>query len=53
MKIIILNFETAEVHIYPYDETLWEDCVEFIESKKINSSNCQWMTTDNLNIQIH
>lgn len=54
-KIIILDFSTAEVHVYPYDESIWEDCIEFIESEEIglNSNNCQWMVVDELNIQIH
>lgn len=56
-KIIILDFNTAEVHIFPYDEPIWEDCIEFIESAEVglnlNSNNCQWMVADELNIQIH
>jgi len=55
MKIIILDFSTGEVHVYPYDINVWEDAIEFIECEEIglNSNNCQWMTTDNLSIQIH
>jgi hypothetical protein len=55
MKIIILDFNTGQVHVYPYDINVWGDAIEFIESEEIglNSNNCQWMTTENLNIQIH
>ena len=55
MKIVVLDFETGQVHIYPYDINVWEDCVEFLESAEIglNSNNCQWMTVDNLTLQIH
>ena len=28
-KIIILNFETSEVHVFPYDEKLYFDYEEF------------------------
>ena len=54
-KIIILDFRTAEVHIFPYNENVWEDCIEFIESEEINlnSNDCQWMVVDNLKIEIH
>ena len=55
-KIIILDFNTTEVHVYPYDEPTWQDCIEFIDSAEVglNSSNCQWMViVDELNIQIH
>lgn len=54
-KIIILDFRTAEVHVFPYNEHLWEDCIEFIESEEINlnSNDCQWMVVDNLKIEIH
>lgn len=55
MKIIILNFETGEVYVYPYDESAWEDCVAFLESDEINlnSDTCQWMVVDELKIQIY
>ena len=52
-KIIILNFETAEVHVYDYDENVWEDCEEFMMSENIRFNDCQWMLTDNLKIEIH
>ena len=55
MKIIILDFLTAEVHVYPYNLDVWEDCEDFIESEEVdlNISTCQWMVVDELKIQIH
>jgi hypothetical protein len=55
MKLVILDFTTGEVHVYPYKDAIWDDAIEFIESEEVglNSNNCQWMTVDNLNIQIH
>lgn len=53
-KIIILDFRAQEVLVYDYDENIWEDCIEFIESNEINlnSNDCQWMVVDKLNIKI-
>jgi hypothetical protein len=58
-KIIILDFSTAEVHVFPYDENVWTDAEDFITDENENGSialslsNCQWMIVDDLNIQIH
>ena len=54
-KIIILNFETAEVHVYNYDEAVWEDCEEFMTHEDIglNPNHCQWMVVDSLKLEIH
>lgn len=57
-KIIILNFVTTEVHVFPYDENIWRDAEEFINSKDFkdfdfSTTNCHWMVVDELNIQIH
>jgi len=53
-KIIILDFKTQNVLVYDYDENIWEDCIDFIESEEINlnSNDCQWMVVDELNIEI-
>jgi hypothetical protein len=59
MKIIILDFSTAEVHVFPYDKNVWSDPEDFIEDMNENGpvalslSNCQYMIVDNLQIQIH
>ena len=58
-KIIILDFSTAEVHVFPYDDSIWSDGEDFITDENkggsvtLSLSNCQWMIADNLNIQIH
>ena len=58
-KIIILDFSTAEVHVFPYDENVWSDEEDFIVDENeggsvaMSASNCQWMIVDDLNIQIH
>ena len=58
-KIIILDFSTAEVHVFPYDENVWDDGKDFIEDENENGdialslSNCQWMIVDDLKIEIH
>ena len=58
-KIIILDFSTAEVHVFPYDENVWANGEDFITDENENGNialsliNCQWMIVDELNIQIH
>ena len=58
-KIIILDFSTAEVHVFPYDKNIWDDGEDFIEDENENGdialslSNCQWMIVDDLKIEIH
>lgn len=53
-KIIILDFESGEVLVYPYDENIWEDAEDFMSSEEvdINHNNCQWMIVDELQIKI-
>lgn len=57
-KIVILDFKTSEVHVFPYDHNTHEaeELVnELHENGEIESSgsNCHWMTVDELNIKIH
>tara|TARA_R110000868_G_scaffold38450_4_gene134537 strand:+ start:2597 stop:2854 length:258 start_codon:yes stop_codon:yes gene_type:complete len=54
-KLIVLDFTTAEVHIYPYDENIWECPEDFADENGnlILNSNCQWMVVDELKLQIH
>ena len=51
-NIIILDFSTGEVHIFPYDENI---LVSLEEDKlyNFNISNCQYMIVDELKINIH
>ena len=60
MKIAVLDFEKAEVHIYKNEQSAFfedsDDNVEdFLENKGHKLSNCQWMTSENdeLDIVIH
>lgn len=57
MKIIILNFKTKEVFIFPYDENIYEDGESFFESEycrelDIRLKDCNYMVVDELNIKI-
>jgi hypothetical protein len=58
MKIIILNFATAEVFIFPYDENIYDNCEDFFDSPYceelgLRESDCQYMVVDNLKLQIY
>lgn len=54
-KLIILDFGTGEVHIYPYDENIWESPEDFTDEDgyMIIDSNCQYMVVKDLKLQIH
>jgi hypothetical protein len=57
-KIIILDFSTTKVHVFLYDENVWDNTEDFFDSdycieKGIKETNCQYMVVDDLNIQIH
>lgn len=53
--LIVLDFETQKVDVYPYDENLWEAPEEFQDENDcyVITSNCQWMLTDSLSIKMH
>lgn len=54
MKIIILDFESAETYIADYDNNKYEDfgdfIVDFNEQFDLNlrETNCQWMIVEKL-----
>jgi hypothetical protein len=61
-KIIILDFSAVEVHVFNYDNNIWEDALEFLaahfnnEGMPFTENNCQWMITEEnqeLDIVIH
>lgn len=60
-KIIILDFSSAKVHIFNYtngirDNIEIEDFFNYLADHKgiqLREQDCQWMITDDLNIQIH
>ena len=47
MKIIILDFSTAEVHVFSYDENVWNDGEDFLYDitengdQSFTETNCQ------------
>lgn len=53
-KLIVLDFGTAEVTIYTYDENIWESPEDFTDENGnfVIDSNCQYMVVDELNIKI-
>lgn len=57
-KIIILDFAFGEVHVFDYDENVYEDFEDFYahmeeEGYNFSDSNCQCMVVDELKIQIN
>lgn len=55
-KIIILDTTDSSVHVYNYDENIYEDGEHFLkenEQEFPHTLDCMWMVTDDLNIQIH
>lgn len=57
MKITILDFSTAKVFIFPYDENIYDNAEDFFESaycteREIRETNCQYMVSDHLILQI-
>lgn len=51
--ITILDFTTGEIHIHKDKVDLYESLEDLIEELGYNSSNCEWMTSDTLKLQIH
>lgn len=57
MKIVVLDFQTAEVLIFNYSPDC-EDAEEYMyeleeEGSISQVSDCQWMVVDELKLQIH
>ena len=56
-KIIVLDFVTSEVHVFPFDRFVYEDGEQFVSEDPyeagLNLSNCQYMVVDELNITVH
>lgn len=51
-KIIILDYSTCEVHVFDYDDKIWENEEDFIMShhsehgNTFKESQCNWMIVD-------
>lgn len=60
-KIIILDFSTAEVHVFTFDENIYsnDEIVDFFDAMNeegdygFKESQCQWMITNELKLEIH
>ena len=59
-KIVVMDFSTQQTHVFDYDQNVWEDCIEFLESNEVKQfipnghTNAQWMVVEgNLNLTIH
>ena len=64
-RIIIMDFATCEVHVFIYDQNIWESEEAFLiahfseQGETFKESQCQWMivdlekTEDRLPIYIH
>jgi hypothetical protein len=57
MKIIVLDFQTAEVQIFNYSPDFGDGEEYMYELEQEGSiskvSDCQWMVVDELKLQIH
>lgn len=53
--LVVLDFITQEVFIYPYDKNIWESPEDFTDrnGNLVIHSNCQYMICDKLNIKMH
>ena len=51
MKLIVLNYATAEVHIYSIEKDI--DAEDFIAEKGMAIEDCEWMVADELNLNYH
>jgi hypothetical protein len=45
-KLIILDFSTGEVDIYPVEYDNEPDMDELLDSLRHNANDCQWMISD-------
>lgn len=54
MKIIVLDLSTAEVHIYECNKHCQSEEMEaIIEENGHRLQDCDWMSAEELSIQIH
>lgn len=50
--VTVLDFEKGKIDIYPYEDSI-EDVEDLIVAKGHNTSNCEWLCLDELNLEIH
>lgn len=58
MKIIILDFSTGKVFVFPYDENIYDNAEDFFDSdycldEDIRETNSQYMVVKNLTLNIY
>lgn len=51
-KIIVLDFSTAEVHIYTYNANK-KEAEDVLAENNHRESECQWMICDEIKLLIH
>jgi hypothetical protein len=51
--ITILDFSTGEVHIHEYEEGITTNADEIVREFGYKESDCQYLCTDKLKLQIH
>lgn len=51
-KLIILDKTDNKVYIKNYDESQWEDILEFLTEHGFNIDFCSWMLVDNVVLSI-
>lgn len=49
--VTVLDFDVGKTYIYKYSDEI-EDIEDFIDSKNHQLSNCQYMCTDELELEI-
>lgn len=52
MKIIILEYSTGNIYIKDYDMNLYSNDEKFLEDNGFRIKDCNWMITDDININI-
>lgn len=51
MKVIILDYAVQKVYTLDYNPIADEDLEDYLESKGINTNNCEWMSVEELIIE--
>jgi hypothetical protein len=53
MKIIVIDYSTSEVHVYPFNESGDTACEDCLSEHGHRESDCEWMIVDELKLTIH
>jgi hypothetical protein len=56
MKIVVLNFDKGETHIYNVSEDFkdnFEKCLDFISNQGYNEDYINWICIEDLKLFIH